>query len=223
MFTLPAAPRTILCLGAHSDDIEIGCGGTLLSLTNACPGMVVHWIVFSADARRESEARAAADRILAGAGERHISIESFRDGYFPWDGPAIKERFEAIKHIIDPDLVFTHYRDDRHQDHRMISDLTWNTFRNNLVLEYEIPKYDGDMGKPNCYMPLTEQQREGKINVLMECFTSQQDHAWFARDTFNGLMRLRGMECVAADGFAEAFHARKFVLGPARNHGAEDA
>lgn len=214
MLGLTASPRTILCLGAHSDDIEIGCGGAMLALTAARPDTVVHWVVFSASERRAAEARAAADRILARAGERRVAIESFRDGFFPWDGPAIKERFEAIRRAVDPDLVFTHYRDDRHQDHRMISDLTWNTFRSHLVLEYEIPKYDGDMGRPNCYVPLGEAQRRDKVETLMECFASQHDHAWFTPETFNGLMRLRGMECAAPNGYAEAFHARKWVLAP---------
>lgn len=213
MFGLNLVPGTVLCLGAHSDDIEIGCGATLLALTAANPSMVVHWVVFSANERRALEARAAAGRILASAGERHVVVESFRDGFFPWDAPAIKERFEALKTRIEPDLIFTHYREDRHQDHKTVSDLTWNTFRNHLILEYEVPKYDGDLGQPNCYMQLTRSQCEAKVDVLLECFSSQHDHAWFTRDTFTGLMRLRGVECAAPQGYAEAFHGRKITLG----------
>ncbi len=213
MFELPFAPKTVLCLGAHSDDIEIGCGATLLALTAAQPDISVHWVVFSANERRAAEARAAAARILADAGEHHIVIESFRDGYFPWDGPAIKERFEALKGTVAPDLIFTHYRGDRHQDHRTISELTWNTFRHHLILEYEIPKYDGDLGVPNCYVPVTGEQQKSKVDTLMECFASQHDHAWFSPDTFNGLLRIRGIECASPSGYAEAFHAHKFVLG----------
>ena len=212
MLWLVAAPNRVLAVGAHSDDIEIGCGATLLALTRARPDLVVHWVVFSADARRAGEARAAAERVLAAAGERHVLIESFRDGYFPWDGAAIKDYFEDLGRRLEPDLVFTHARDDRHQDHRTLSDLAWNTFRDNLVLEYEIPKYDGDLGRPNLYMPLTEAQRRSKVEILMECFESQRNHAWFTPATFNGLMRLRGIECGAPSGYAEAFHGRKVVL-----------
>lgn len=212
MHGLAFAPKTVLCLGAHSDDIEIGCGATLLALTAAHPDISVHWVVFSGDDRRAAEARAAAGRILAGAGERHIVIESFRDGYFPWDGGAIKERFEALKRTVEPDLVFTHYREDRHQDHRTISELTWNTFRHHWILEYEIPKYDGDLGKPNCYVPVSEKERKSKVDTLMECFASRHDHAWFSPDTFNSLMRVRGIECASPGGYAEAFHAHKIVL-----------
>lgn len=213
MLGLTASPRTILCLGAHSDDIEIGCGGTLRALIEATPTVQVHWVVFSGDERRAAEARAGAGRILDGVREPRVVLHAFRDGYFPWEAPRIKECFEAIAREVDPDLVFTHYRDDRHQDHRTLSDLTWNTFRHHLVLEYEIPKYDGDLGRPNVYVPLTVAQRRAKVDTLMECFASQRDHAWFTEDTFNGLMRLRGMECAAANGHAEAFHGRKMSLG----------
>lgn len=212
MLGLSAAPRTILCLGAHSDDIEIGCGASLMGLIDALPGVSVHWLVFSGNERRAAETRLAAERMLTNAGDRNVMIESFRDGYFPWDGAAIKDRFEALKRDVEPDIVFTHYRDDRHQDHRTISDLTWNTFRDHMVLEYEIPKYDGDLGVPNCYMPVTEAHRKAKVETLIDCFPSQSDHAWFTADTFNGLMRLRGMECAAPEGFAEAFHARKWIF-----------
>jgi LmbE family N-acetylglucosaminyl deacetylase len=223
MLGLNASPRTILCLGAHSDDIEIGCGATMLALTAARPDTRVHWVVFSGDERRAAEARAAADRILAGAAERHIEIASFRDGFFPWEGVALKECLERIKRAIDPDIVFTHYRNDRHQDHRTVSELTWNTFRDHLVVEYEIPKYDGELGAPNGFVAVTDAQRQVKVDVLMECFASQHGHAWFTPETFNGLMRIRGIECAAPTGHAEAFHLRKLMLHPATTGAGRDA
>jgi LmbE family N-acetylglucosaminyl deacetylase len=208
----PRAPVKILCLGAHSDDIEIGCGGTIGQLTRRYPAASYRWVVFSApgDARR-AEAAAGADRFLAGAAERTVAIENFRESFFPYAGEPIKEYFEAIQATLDPDLVFTHYRHDLHQDHKLISDLTWNTFRTSLILEYEIPKWDGDLGAPNCYVPLTEDVAEWKIRSICETFTSQGSRRWFTADTFRALMRLRGVEANAM--FAEAFYARKLVLG----------
>lgn len=213
MLGLDALPRTVLCLGAHSDDIEIGCGGTVRALVEARPDVHVHWVVFSGSGQRAEEARAGAARILDGARDARIELYTFRDGFFPWEGGRIKECFETLARSVDPDIVFTHYRDDRHQDHRTVSDLTWNTFRRHLVLEYEIPKYDGDLGRPGLYVPLTSEQRRHKIDTLMACFGSQRDHAWFTESTFDGLMRLRGIECAAPEGVAEAFHARKLSLG----------
>ena len=219
MLDLHAAPRTILCIGAHSDDIEIGCGGTLMALLAAHAGVRVHWVVFSATEARAREARSAAERILAPAGQAHVAVEGFRDGHFPWEGAAIKQYFEGLKRAVTPDLVLTHYRHDRHQDHRTLADLTWNTFRDHWVLEYEIPKYDGDLGRPNAYVALSDAQRRAKVDLLMDCFPSQHEHAWFTPETFNGLMRLRGLECAAPTGYAEAFHGHKLVLGfePAGN------
>lgn len=208
-----APPRTILCLGAHCDDIEIGCGGAVLALTHRFPDLRVHWVVLSSDEERAAEAEHAAARFLTQAGERLITVESFRDGYFPCHWGELKDFFESIAARVEPDLVFTHYRHDRHQDHRTVSDLTWNTFRNHLVLEYEIPKYDGDLGQPNLYWPLTSEQRTGKTGILLECFASQGARPWFARETFDGLMRVRGMECNATSGYAEAFHSHKAVVG----------
>ena len=205
------APDTILCLGAHSDDIEIGCGGMLLELLAARPATVVHWVVFSASEARAAEARAAAVRIL-GAAPADIVIESFPDGRFPGRIDALKTRFEALKGEVMPDLILTHYRDDRHQDHRVVSNLTWNTFRDHLILEYEIPKYDGDLGRPNLYMPLSEDAVARKIETLMDCFASQHAHRWFDAATFGGFMRLRGVECNAPSGYAEAFHAHKILM-----------
>jgi len=203
----------VLCLGAHADDIEIGCGGTLLALLAAHPSLSVTWVVFSASGERADEARQSAASFLAGAGSRTVHIHEFRDGFFPHEWPRIKETFEQLKAELAPDLVFTHYGDDRHQDHRALAELTWNTFRDHLVLEYEIPKYDGDMGSPNVFVPLDETFVSRKIEALMAHFASQRAKRWFTEDLFRALMRLRGMECNAATGHAEAFYARKLVLG----------
>lgn len=206
--------RQILCLGAHCDDIELGMGGTLLGLIGRYPGAAIHWVVFSADERRAAETRASADRFLADAGGRRLDILSFTTTFFPYEGAAIKRHFEKIKHEVSPQIIFTHYRDDRNQDHRTISDLTWNTFRDHLILEYEIPKYDGDFGIPNVFVPLSDAVRETKLRILLECYESQRGRHWFDGDTFNSLMRLRGIESNAPNGFAEAFYARKIVAGP---------
>jgi LmbE family N-acetylglucosaminyl deacetylase len=200
----------VLCLGAHSDDIEIGCGGLILSLTNRGP-IDVNWVVFSGAGRREQEARDGARLFLKGAARASVTVKQFRDGFFPYD-PEIKEVFEELKETTSPDLVLTHYRHDRHQDHRILSDLAWNTFRDHLVLEYEIPKFDGDLGTPNCFVPLDRAIAERKARYLATAFGTQRDKHWFSDDTFLGLMRLRGMECRAPGGYAEAFYGRKIVL-----------
>lgn len=208
----PQAPVNILCLGAHSDDIEIGCGGTIRRLIRCYPAASFHWVVFSAPgAERRAEAVAGAERFLAGATQQTVAIENFRESFFPYAGEPIKEYVEGIKATIQPDLVFTHYRHDLHQDHKLIGDLTWNTFRTSLILEYEIPKWDGDLGAPNCYVPLTEDAAEWKVGAICETFTSQRSRPWFTADTFRALLRLRGVEANAT--FAEAFYARKLVLG----------
>jgi len=203
---------TVLCLGAHSDDIEIGCGGTVLRLIAANPGLHVRWIVFSAFADRAREAEAAAAQFLAGAGARHVELHQFRDGFFPAEQARIKTYFEELKAKVEPDLVFTHYRDDLHQDHRVIGELAWNTFRRHAILEYEVPKWDGDLGRPNVYVPLEAEQARRKVEILMSCFGSQAGKHWFDEETFVGLMRLRAMECGAASRRAEAFHGRKVIL-----------
>ncbi|MEX0729915.1 MAG: PIG-L deacetylase family protein [Aquisalimonadaceae bacterium] len=204
--------RALLCIGAHSDDIEIGCGGTLLRLLREFPGATVHYVVLGSDPERASETRAAAGRLLRGAAEFRIDVRDFRNGYFPWVGSRIKDYFETLKGEIRPDLILTHFRDDRHQDHRLVSDLTWSTFRDHLVLEYEIPKYDGDIGRPNLFVPLTSADVADKLAMLMECFPSQHRRSWFSEDTFLALMRLRGIESNAPEGYAEAFHCRKLVI-----------
>lgn len=206
------SPTRILCLGAHSDDIEIGCGGTILALLASHPGIAVRWVVFSASREREEEARQSGAAFLAQAGDREIVLWPFRDGYFPALYDQIKDEFEGLKRY-QPDIIFTHYREDRHQDHRVISDLTWTTFRNHLILEYEIPKYDGDLGIPNLFVPLTAAQTAHKVHLLLTCFRSQRNRDWFDEDTFRAILRLRGMEAKAPERYAEAFYCRKMVLG----------
>lgn len=202
----------VLCLGAHSDDIEIGCGGTLLTLLQRYQRVVIRWVVFSGSELRAQEAQASAAAFLAGAHESSVEIKSFRDGFFPTQFEAIKEDFERLKREFSPDLVFTHYRDDRHQDHRVLSDLTWNTFRNHAIFEYEIPKYDGDLGRPNVFVPLDREICSQKIEYLLEHFASQRDKAWFDAETFRALLRLRGMEANSPTTYAEAFYARKLIV-----------
>jgi LmbE family N-acetylglucosaminyl deacetylase len=203
--------KTVLCLGAHADDIEIGCGGTVLRLIQEQPHLEVLWVVFSAKARRKREAQASARGFLKGAGRQTVLVKGFRDGFFPVQSGAIKEFFEALKKRIQPDLVFTHYREDRHQDHRVISDLAWNTFRDHAILEYEIPKYDGDLGNPNLYVPLSKELCRRKVEQLCAFFQTQSNKHWFSADTFLALMRLRGVECASKTHYAEALFARKLV------------
>lgn len=205
-------PLRVLCLGAHSDDIEIGCGGTILRLAQQYPNCEFHWVVFSAIGVREAEARRAAE-LFAGAGLRGPILKTFPDGFMPFVGAEVKAVFEELKQTVSPDIVFTHNRKDAHQDHRLLAELTWNTFRDHLILEYEIPKYDGDMGQPNTFFPLDQELCHKKVEYLIEAFVSQRAKRWFERETFMALMRLRGMECNAPSGYAEAFYARKLVLG----------
>jgi LmbE family N-acetylglucosaminyl deacetylase len=204
-------PLKVLCLGAHSDDIEIGCGGLILSLLSLRKAVDIDWVVFSAPPPRAREARRSAELFLRGARRKRIVLKRFRDGFFPSDGAAIKRVFEGLKSS-KPDLVLTHHRDDRHQDHRVLSDLAWNTFRDHWILEYEIPKYDGDLGTPNCFVPLDSATCARKLEYLNAVFASQRDKHWFSGETFMGLMRLRGMECRASSGYAEAFYSRKTTL-----------
>jgi LmbE family N-acetylglucosaminyl deacetylase len=207
-----ASPLRVLCLGAHSDDLEIGCGGTILKLTNGEAPLDVTWIVFSADEERRREATGSANVFLNRAEKKEILVKKFRDGFFPYIGGEIKEYFETLKNRTSPDLIFTHYRHDLHQDHRVISELTWNTFRNHLILEYEIPKYDGDMGSPNAFVELDESTTRHKIDTILAFFQTQGDRHWFSKDLFLSILRLRGMECAAPSGYAEAFYCRKMVL-----------
>jgi LmbE family N-acetylglucosaminyl deacetylase len=205
-------PLRILCLGAHCDDIEIGCGGTVLRLLAERPGSTVHWAALASTPEREQEARQCATEMLAGAGSAEIVIKEFRDGYLPFQGAEVKDFFEATKAAFRPDLILTHHRRDRHQDHRMIAEMTWNTWRDHLILEYEIPKYEGDLGTPNLFVPLSEEMARRKIALILRCFQSQRGRRWFRSETFEAVLRLRGIECNAPDGLAEAFHASKWVI-----------
>ena len=202
---------TVLCLGCHSDDIEIGCGGTILRLAQQYPSCRFEWVVFSALGERADEARLGAERFAGAERLRGLRLQQFRDGFMPYSGADVKAVFEDLKPV-SPDVIFTHSRQDAHQDHRLISELTWNTFRDHLILEYEIPKYDGDMGQPNVFIPLDTDVITKKVGYLMDVFSSQQSRRWFAEDTFLALARLRGMECNAPSGYAEAFYSRKVTL-----------
>lgn len=201
----------LLCLGAHSDDIEIGCGGTLLHLKQVFPRLKFHWVVFSAGGPRGQEAAKAAEMFTAGC-EKEIVLKEYRDGFLPYSGTQIKDFFEELKSLVKPDVIFTQWGGDAHQDHRLLSELTWNTFRDHLILEYEVPKYDGDMGRPNLFVPLVAPLYTQKVDYLFEAFQSQRAKRWFDRETFLGLMRIRGMEANSPSGYAEAFHCRKMVL-----------
>jgi LmbE family N-acetylglucosaminyl deacetylase len=203
---------SFLFLGAHCDDIEIGCGGTVLELLARYPKADVDWIVLSSGKGRAAEARRAAKLFLERARKPRVTIKDFRNSFFPTEAAEIKEYFEKIKRSLSPDVVFTHHRDDLHQDHRIVGELTWNTFRDHLILEYEIPKYDGGLGSPNVFVPLTRRAADRKIEIVMKTFESQRSKTWFSAETFNALMRLRGIECNAAHGIAEAYYARKVVM-----------
>jgi LmbE family N-acetylglucosaminyl deacetylase len=206
------APVRVLAIGAHSDDIEIGCGGTILRLIEQEVLSEVWWVVLTGENKRAAEARASAEALLDGVGSRRVILKDFRDGFFPYDGAEIKGFFEELKREFSPDVVLTHQRSDLHQDHRVTCELTWNTFRDHLVLEYEVPKYDGDMGAPNFFVPIDDRLCRRKIDHLMTHFGSQLSKRWFKEDLFSGLLRLRGMECNSPTSYAEAFYCRKAVL-----------
>ena len=217
----PESAVKILLLGAHCDDIEIGCGGTILRLVERYPQAEFYWVVFSSSKTRSKEALSAARYFLASAGQKNIIIKSFKNGFFPYVGAEIKAYFEELKDQFCPDMIFTHYRDDLHQDHRTISQLTWNTFRDHLILEYEIPKYDGDMGVPNFFVPLEKPDCDRKVKAILNCFPSQKSRHWFCPETFFALMRLRGLESQAQSAYAEAFYARKLVLSSSQKAGRD--
>ncbi len=203
-------PLRLLCLGAHPDDIEIGCGGTLVRLLAERPDTDMRWVVWSGDHIRRPEAESCARHILGGRGT--VSMHDFRDGFFPSEIAGIKDGFEALAREFQPDLILTHYRDDLHQDHRTVAELTYNTFRDHLVWEYEIPKYDGDLGNPNLFVPLARRRYEAKVAAIPRLFRGQRRRQWFTADTFMAMMRLRGIGCNAPAGFAEAFYCRKAVV-----------
>jgi len=203
---------SVLCLGAHSDDIEIGCGGTILRLLQTYSNCNITWVVFCADAARKREAVTSAKRFLGRAKASTIITKAFKESFFPYRGEEIKAFFELLKTRVTPDLIFSHYRHDLHQDHRVICELTWNTFRNHLILEYEIPKYDGDLGQPNVYVPLSKELCDAKVRYLMGAFSTQRNRQWFTEDTFYSLLRLRGIEADGRTKYAEAFYGRKIVV-----------
>jgi LmbE family N-acetylglucosaminyl deacetylase len=205
-------PLKLLCLGAHSDDIEIGCGGTVLRLAEEIEEFEVRWIVFSATEIRAAEARASAAAFLGSVAAKQTEVFGFRDGYFPFQGAEIKDCFERIRHEFDPSLIFTHWQGDAHQDHRLLSQLTFNTFRNHMILEYEIPKLENDMGSPGFFVPLARAHLQRKVDTILHHFASQRSRSWFSEETFRALARLRGIGCNAREGVAEAYYARKIVF-----------
>jgi LmbE family N-acetylglucosaminyl deacetylase len=203
--------RRVLAIGCHADDLEIGCGGTLLRLTRERADLDVTWVVLGAEGDRAAEARASGDEFLARASHSEVVVHGFRDAYMPYYGESVKEAFEELKRF-DPDLVLTHTRGDLHQDHRLACELTWNTFRDHLILEYEVPKWDGDLGRPNVYVPLDDDVVSDKLDLVLRHFPTQSGKHWYDAETFRGLMRLRGLECAAPSRYAEAFYAPKVVV-----------
>lgn len=204
-------PLRVLCLGAHSDDIEIGCAGLLLRWLQEHE-LHVTWVVCSAAGRRADEARRSAQALLQGAAGLELVLGDLADAQLPADFRAAKAFVGGLRERTAPDVVLTHRLEDRHQDHRLIAELAWQTWRDQPILEFEIPKYEGDLGQPNLYVPLSVAQARRKTEHLLEHFGSQRSKDWFCAGTFEALMRLRGIECRAPEGFAEAFHARKLVL-----------
>jgi LmbE family N-acetylglucosaminyl deacetylase len=202
----------VLCLGAHSDDIEIGCGGTILRVLREIPDAQFYWLVFSAKENRAKEASESAASFLSEAKLKTIDIQNFRESYFPFIGGEIKDYFEKLKNIYDPDIIFTHYGNDSHQDHGLISNLTWNTYRDHFILEYEIPKYDGDLVTPNLYSNIEVSDVDNKVDRICRFFKSQEHRTWFSEETFRSIMKIRGIESNSSSGYAEAFHSRKIII-----------
>ncbi|HXX65352.1 MAG TPA: PIG-L deacetylase family protein [Bacteroidota bacterium] len=211
-FSKKDGPYRLLCLGAHCDDIEIGCGGTVLRLARELKQVSVTWVVFCSNEIRAREAASCADKFLSGVREKRVVIKNYRDGFLPYNGGEVKDFFEQLKKEVNPDLILTHYGKDRHQDHRLVSELTWNTWRDHFILEYEVPKYDGDLGAPNFFVPLSEDDCRMKVDHITSAFASQSTKHWFSSETFLGLARLRGMESCASEHYAEAFYSRKVVI-----------
>jgi LmbE family N-acetylglucosaminyl deacetylase len=207
--------KRVLCLGAHSDDIEIGCGGTVLRMIERSKTIEFYWLVLSSNPRRAKEAESSANAFLRRARKKTVVVKSFRDGFLPYLGPPVKECFEELKKVFAPDVIFTHCRHDLHQDHRLVCELTWNTFRDHFILEYEVPKYDADLHSPNFFVPLSDAQACRKVNSLMRHFTTQQNKRWFSEELFYGLMRLRATEVASPTRYSEAFYCRKALLATA--------
>ena len=208
----PGDRLSVLCLGAHADDIEIGAGGTILGWIASGILIDVYWCVFSAPGERAAEAEASAVSFLAGAKSRKIELGRFKDSFFPYQGDLIKKCIADLSARVDPDVIFTHGRNDMHQDHRELCSLTSSVFRNHLILEYEIPKWDGDFQQVNCYVPLKAEVLERKIELLLAHFGTQRSKDWFDAEVFRGVARLRGMECRSPERYAEAFVMRKGIL-----------
>ncbi|HYW35661.1 MAG TPA: PIG-L deacetylase family protein [Balneolaceae bacterium] len=202
----------ILLLGAHCDDIEIGCGGTLLKMIEDYDINQIKWVVFTSNVDRKKEAVSSANEFLETIPNADITVFDYQDGYMPSAWPRIKDEFESIKKDFTPDIIFTHYRDDLHQDHRVVNELTWNTFRNHLIFEFEIPKYDGDLGTPNLFFTLQEEQVKQKNKIIFDNFKSQLNKQWFDEELLNAIMRMRGVECASETKYAEAFHTRKVII-----------
>lgn len=209
----PDTIQSVLCIGAHSDDIEIGCGGTILKLLQQNPALNIHWVVLSGNGVRAGEARRSAEIFLESANSARTEVLEFQDARFPYtEAEEIKDYFAALSGSANPDLVFTHRREDMHQDHRLIAELTWQHFRDHMILEYEIPKYEGDLGQPNVFVSLSAEMAKRKIDAIISSFKSQNDKPWFRSETFEAMLRLRGIECQSSTGLAEAFHSRKLCL-----------
>jgi LmbE family N-acetylglucosaminyl deacetylase len=206
------SPGKVLCLGAHADDIEIGAGGAILRLCEQYDNLEVFWVVFAASGPRGAEAKKSASIFLKKAYRKTVVVKSFRDSFFPFQGARIKAYFEELKESFSPDLIFTHNRSDLHQDHRFISEATWNTFRDHFILEYEIVKYDGDLGNPNFFVGLDVETCRKKIGAIVTCFKTQNGRKWFSEETFLSILKLRGIESSAADAYAEGYYCRKMVF-----------
>jgi len=202
----------ILCIGAHCDDIEIGCGGSLLALQKQYPQCRIHWLVLTSIPSRRQEAMTAMKKLVRVAARGNVRICELQDGFLPACFADAKTQFEAMKRLVDPDLIFTHHEFDRHQDHNLASEMTWQTFRDHMIWEYEIPKYDGDLVTPNLYVPLNASLAVRKVNVIVRTFRSQGMKSWFSAENLLAAMRIRGLESRASSGFAEAFHCRKLVM-----------
>jgi LmbE family N-acetylglucosaminyl deacetylase len=203
---------SVLCLGAHCDDIEIGCAAAVSKIARSVSNVHIDWVIFSSTEERRSESEKAAKRIAGAASNLNLHFFDFRDGFMPYAGSAPKDKLTDLSQEWSPDVVFTHYRDDAHQDHRLVSEITYNLFRNHLILEYEIPKYDGDIGRPNVFVPLTKEDGDAKVEILLDSFASQANKHWFTDETFRSLLRLRGIESGRENVYAEAFFCRKLGL-----------
>ena len=217
-FNWPNDTPQILFLGAHSDDIELGCGGTILNICSENKKSEIKWVVFSANKERKEEAINSANKFLSSVENKKIIVYDFKENYFPYNASKIKECFDNLGKILNPDLIFTHYKSDLHQDHRTIFDLTLNTFRNHLILQYEIPKYDGDLGSPNIFCPIDKKVLNTKIKYLNETFQTQKNKPWFSDDTFRALPSLRGIESRSKSGYAEAFYCQKMNFSILNSH-----